>query len=407
MWQVERKKKQPGQGRKSTLTLSGKLKGTAKGKVVRTDATRAARRGADRELQTRPVRTCRRDSWTPEEQDKLKELHRAKLDTTVGQKARRMSIAHVYANIFDFEEECLWESRRLSGGEQNYTATDGTANNETANNGWDKGTLARIAEYLNITHSNKIRDVRVVLKRVHQCAAAGMEYDGEEVDAPIVHEAARKIASGSFEEQLVADWMEGGCGLDQTTYFINEHLTQCQKEPVGRSAVYNCWRRLSPHETVIQPRQQCGGEAWRLAGHNWVTQKLIRLAIPIPDGCHPDGWDPHGPLPDMFNPAKLTPLSIHQIVAFDEGERCCSAPYPSLSFLQNYSIVYLIHVHILLLALPQHPQHGTAALVVLPCAHDRPMLIVSTQKAGVRRSARPFVARQRSVSRSPRLQRQA
>ena len=73
------------------------------------------------------------------------------------------------------------------------------------------------------------------LKRVHQCAAAGMEYDGEEVDAPIVHEAARKIATGSFEEQLVADWMEGGCGLDQTTYFINEHLAQCQKEHIGRT----------------------------------------------------------------------------------------------------------------------------------------------------------------------------
>ena len=73
--QVERKKKNPDQGKKSTLTLSGdSKKGQAKGKVVRTDATRAARRDAEAMLQTRPLRTCRRDSWTPEQQDKLKEM---------------------------------------------------------------------------------------------------------------------------------------------------------------------------------------------------------------------------------------------------------------------------------------------------------------------------------------------
>ena len=51
------------------------------------------------------------------------------------------------------------------------------------------------------------------------------------------------ITLGSIEEQMVADHMESGLGLTQTTNLINLHRRESELEEVGRSAVYSAHLR--------------------------------------------------------------------------------------------------------------------------------------------------------------------
>ena len=73
-----------------------------------------------------------------------------------------------------------------------------------------------------------------------ECAAYRVEYYGEVNYAHILKLKAVKINPGSFDEQLVADWIEMVLYALKTLDHLNEHMRKYGRPKVGRRAVYGC-----------------------------------------------------------------------------------------------------------------------------------------------------------------------
>ena len=56
------------------------------------------------------------------------------------------------------------------------------------------------------------------------CFEAGIEYNGKVHHSPVFKLEAVKIKLGSFDYQLVVDWMEMGLSVLKTLDHLNEHL---------------------------------------------------------------------------------------------------------------------------------------------------------------------------------------
>ena len=197
----------------------------------------------------------------------------------------RFAIAHAFVEIFDAPPPEEWNSVRCSG--------DGAE----SNNGWIKGTIVLIAEYLKIDDSQRHahRDIRAVLERVDKCARLGQQYDGRLCDEPVkVRLERRLIQPGSFDEQIVADCTEAGMSLTKTMHMVNAHRFEDETEHVGRSAVYTAYKALQPEESIVRKRKQCGGPEWAAHRHAWVAQKMVRFGIPVPEQDRPPDWGKPG-----------------------------------------------------------------------------------------------------------------
>jgi hypothetical protein len=225
---------------------------------------------------------------------------------------RRQAIAQTYIDVFGAASPVEWESIR-----SDFALAGAPADK----NGWVKGTIRRIAEHMKMhANTNKYRDIKAVLVRVRECAREHTPYDGKRAGDPVKRRiGGLSIKPGSLEEQLVADFAERGLSMAKICDEINTHLTQAGRPHIGVSSVYTAYLNLDAEETIIKKRKQCGGEAWALAGWRWVAQKMIRLGLEIPDEHKP--WDINKPTPPEFDLAKLGPLSVHQIVAFDECDK--------------------------------------------------------------------------------------
>ena len=171
--------------------------------------------------------------------------------------------------------------------------------------------------------------VRRVLVDVVECHKARVQYN-----------PARKVGSGghnkiitlgSIEEQMVADHMERGLGLTQTTNLINLHRQESGLEEVGRSAVYSAHLRLDPVETPISDAKQGTFDEespWAKARLMWVLQLLIRFGIMTGLAAWnlysrgvPFSTDDPNLLPAFFTLALIGQLSIYQISFWDETHR--------------------------------------------------------------------------------------
>jgi hypothetical protein len=86
-----------------------------------------------------------------------------------------------------------------------------------------------------------------VVKRVMESVFKDAE-KGTRPDASAKPRRGRKalIESGSFDEQLMADCIEGGFGYERTTIIVNRHRASEGRIPVGQSAVRNAVMRLNP-----------------------------------------------------------------------------------------------------------------------------------------------------------------
>jgi len=124
----------------------------------------------------------------------------------ISEVARRHAIATYYVDVLDIEPPRLWKG---------------------------DGTVTTIIKALGMPPGS--RDVVFrVLEDVWECQKNGLEYSGE-----------RRAGSGgqnklieldSIEAQIVADGIEGGLGLTQTTYLVNKHRLKNSLVHVGRSA---------------------------------------------------------------------------------------------------------------------------------------------------------------------------
>ena len=138
----------------------------------------------------------------------------------LGDKARRISIAQYYIDVLDAPPIVEW------------AGVDGTVSviqRELKVNQGSRGTISK------------------VLNDLVACYTKDWEYEGE--DHRVNNGGANVlIPIDSVEAQIVADHMEGGLGLTQTTFLVNQHRTECDPPliEVGRSAVHSCHLRLNP-----------------------------------------------------------------------------------------------------------------------------------------------------------------
>ena len=204
----------------------------------------------------------------------------------IGPKARRFAIAVAFVEIFGAPPKCEWNSLR-------------DAEDDTGNNGWVKGTILLIKEYMQDKDPHAYRVIRAVLERVEHCAEQGEEYDGLTMGEAVKRTGKPKITPGTWEMELVANCTEEGLSLSHTTAAVNEYLVYEMGLPlVGRSAVYTAFKSMQPVESLVGTRSQEGGPEWANANWRWTTQKMIRLGVPVPADHQP--WDSEQDTPDCF-----------------------------------------------------------------------------------------------------------
>jgi hypothetical protein len=139
----------------------------------------------------------------------------------------------------------------------------------------------------------------------------------------------------TFLCRLIADCIENGFGLHNTTRHVNAHLVEMAKPIVTASAIFGVQQRMKPKTMTILNRPQGNADknsVWAKARLGWYLQLLIffgdieiekldelatednelvvaiRETIPIP-------------LPDYYNKEKLVMFDLKRTLWFDEHHR--------------------------------------------------------------------------------------
>ncbi len=120
--------------------------------------------------------------------------------------------------------------------------------------------------------------------------------------------------------------MEDAFSIPEAWREVNSHHKKSGQPSGTRSAVYSVSLALNPKLTKITRRSQGSKDpnsAWSKARYNWFTQLLIPFGelaseqnSPRMNGLPPSPW---------FYTEKLTPLTIIQVVWWDETHRKCAA----------------------------------------------------------------------------------
>jgi hypothetical protein len=133
---------------------------------------------------------------------------------------------------------------------------------------------------------------------------------------------------------MIADCIENGFGLQNTTWHVNSHLTKLGREMISVSAVYGCIQRLKPKIIKTKTRQQGSMDTnsnWAKAHLNWVLQLQIRFGKLDLDRI--DEFKDKtfvaavkksidlSNIPDHFYKTKLTMIDYKRVLWFDEHHR--------------------------------------------------------------------------------------
>ncbi|RHY93727.1 hypothetical protein DYB37_012708 [Aphanomyces astaci] len=177
-----------------------------------------------------------------------------------------------------------------------------------------RGTVYQIMQQFNVPTGSR-ESVWNVLNDVEDCSWLGHEYCGDGAPRGGTN---KLIVLRSCESQIVADCMEIGMGLTETTHMVNEYRSPTYKIHVGRSAVYSCYLRLNPVVTPLyRQKQGCADKDsdWAVARCGLAQQFATRLGI----------WkwdDSMGSLkPSYLDQDRLAALAVEQIVVWDETHK--------------------------------------------------------------------------------------
>lgn len=128
----------------------------------------------------------------------------------------------------------------------------------------------KIMELLTLPRHSKSMVLKV-LDEVERADKEGYAYDGS------LRREGRKqtnmIEENSLLSNMIADLLETGTSVSDTTLIINEHLVQSNKEIVTRAAVYGVMHRLNPLITTIKKSKQGSTDkdsAWAKARLNSI-----------------------------------------------------------------------------------------------------------------------------------------
>jgi hypothetical protein len=141
--------------------------------------------------------------------------------------------------------------------------------------------------------------------------------------------------------------MEQGYRLVTEMFKINEYREEESLPNVGLSTVRRTMNHLGPVIRRIKRRKQGNRDPtspWARSRQRWVTQLLVRFGEHAFD-CRAAENEHLGitEMPSCFDPNVLPPLSLHQLVFFDECHKKCEIGWTGetvYSFPRNADRVY-------------------------------------------------------------------
>ncbi|KAF0703228.1 hypothetical protein AaE_015483, partial [Aphanomyces astaci] len=144
---------------------------------------------------------------------------------------------------------------------------------------------------------------------------AGVAYGGEPKQTGGLN---KLIELSAIESDLIADCMEWGWGLRETTHMVNQLRLSLNRMHVGTSAVYSAYLRMNPVVTSIGALKQGNvdaSSAWAKARLGWAQQLATRFGI--------WSWDADSVVdcPPYLDATCVTALEPSQIVSWDETHK--------------------------------------------------------------------------------------
>ena len=150
-----------------------------------------------------------------------------------------------------------------------------------------------------------------------------------------LYKGTKYIEDGSIDEQIVADFLEDGYGVDRTWRAVNTRRRKKGLVEVGRSVIVSTIKTLQAVQIpIVQVSQGCSDpySTWAMAGFNQAKQMLVRLGTISPPFNDPP-MPPRDDLPTnqvysnsdpkYFDASELGKLAATQIVFFDETHPKC------------------------------------------------------------------------------------
>ena len=190
---------------------------------------------------------------------------------------------------------------------------------------WDgpKGIAARIAKKMELPPTADLRFIKNTMRDILVFMEKGVEYKGQY--APRADWENYLIPPESYQSQLLADFIEWDFGFSEATNFLNLYREEQGLPHVGRSCVYEAVKKMKPVVTKVGKRQQGNSDptsSWAIANYRWSVQVLLRMKEITVDKIPTDLWErKDGPLPDYFDPEKLTPIDPKFIAYWDETHK--------------------------------------------------------------------------------------
>ena len=205
-------------------------------------------------------------------------------------KARRMAIAYLYKTLLSPPED-EWDGQN--------------------------GIVPKIRRALQIPLRTNIKST---LKDIAEHERLGIRYNGDRIVTGTLGRPPI-LTVDSPEAQIVADSIEAGLSIFQTTLLCNEHRRQEPLEALTKSPVETLVKKLKPLVTAVKKRKQGSTDEnspWARGRYRWATQILIRTEL-LPAQKKADET-----IPDYWNPNKLKRLKKTAISYWDETHKDCT-----------------------------------------------------------------------------------
>jgi hypothetical protein len=220
--------------------------------------------------------------------------------------SQRVTIAHLFRTVLNWPAKEDWKSSRVAGDP----------------NRWSLGAIRQCCVIMGLDAAvySYRRNVQAVFIAFLAACAAGAVYDGQLKRN--LRPDKQCVPLESLECQMVADCMEDGFGIKNTTMMVNAHRLENGLEHVGESAVYNGYNRMLPKVSKIQKHAQSAGPEWERA--NWCAawQKGVRFGLDMPADKQYQPWGDDETTPEWASREKMEEVKCTvvqgQILAADE-----------------------------------------------------------------------------------------
>lgn len=163
-------------------------------------------------------------------------------------------------------------------------------------------------------------DLKSMLLDFLEHERTGVEYKGDRINGSTLGRPPI-LTTDSVEAHIVADSIEDGLSVPQTTLMCNEHRRQEGQSALTEAPVYTLVKKLKPKVSSVKKRKQGKKDVdspWSKGRYRFTTQLLVRFEI-----LRAQKKD-DGTVPDYWNPDKLESLKKTQVSHWDETHKKCT-----------------------------------------------------------------------------------